>query len=150
MIKIGGLIGGGAVVLIMFATAIIGIFLVQKQGRETIDRLRYHVENRRLPVFEMFEGLCLFLAGLLLIVPGFFTDIVALLLLVPVMRLRMFNQIRPWAKQGQDDMFNDADNVQFSYEEYHERRRYTPPPVIEGEYKDVTKDTNDDSRKDKK
>lgn len=75
----------GALALCILS-AITGLFLVQWQGVGTLLSLRRALDEGRMPVQELFDGACLALAGLLLIIPGFFTDIIALLLIIPGMR----------------------------------------------------------------
>jgi UPF0716 protein FxsA len=67
-------------------TALIGIALVRHQGFSVLRKAQNSVNEGRFPVAEVFDGLCLFIAGALLLIPGFLTDIVGFLLLVPPLR----------------------------------------------------------------
>jgi UPF0716 protein FxsA len=67
-------------------TALIGVALVRYQGFSVLKKAQSSVNEGRFPVAEVFDGLCLFIAGALLLMPGFLTDIVGFLLLVPPVR----------------------------------------------------------------
>lgn len=84
-ITVGGAIGAGPTLLLCIINAIIGFFILQKQGIKSITYLRAP-SPEALTLNDLFDGLCRSLAGALLIVPGFFTDIVALALLAPPVR----------------------------------------------------------------
>ena len=73
----------GAVIL----TAMVGSALLRHQGLATLMRVRESMEAGRLPVAELFDGLCLLLAGAFLLTPGFVTDGVGLLLFLPPFRV---------------------------------------------------------------
>lgn len=72
----------GAVIL----TAVIGSALLRHQGLATLLRVRESMDAGRLPVAELFDGLCLLIAGALLLTPGFVTDGAGLLLFMPPFR----------------------------------------------------------------
>lgn len=84
--RVGAAIGAGGVLLLCFATSGLGIFILQEQGfRNLLAQTRqWQDEDDMLP--ELFDRLCIVLAGILLILPGFFTDTMGLLLLVPPLR----------------------------------------------------------------
>ena len=67
-------------------TAVIGAALVRAQGISTIGRIRSQLEQGELPAVAMFEGLILLIAGALLLTPGFFTDAIGFLCLLPPLR----------------------------------------------------------------
>lgn len=73
-------------ILAAFAAGALGIALVRAQGFELLMRTRAQMERGEMPVREVFDGLCLALAGFLLVLPGFFSDLLALLLLLPPVR----------------------------------------------------------------
>lgn len=64
----------------------VGLALVRRQGFDLLMRARSQFDRGEVPVAEAFDGLCLALAGALLVLPGFFSDIVAILLLLPPVR----------------------------------------------------------------
>ncbi len=67
-------------------SALVGAWLMQEQGMATFKRAQASFERGQFPVDEMFESLCLFAAGALLILPGFVSDVFAFALLVPSFR----------------------------------------------------------------
>ena len=85
-IEIGGVVGTLWTVALCVMTAIAGASLVRLQGRSTLVRARESVRVGRMPLDEMFGGVCILVAGVLLLVPGFFTDVVGFLLLMPPVR----------------------------------------------------------------
>ncbi len=80
---VGDEVGAFNTVLLCLASAALGFFLLQRQGMKTALSIQESLDGGRLPLEDMFRDMCFFLAGVLLILPGFFTDIVALLLLLP-------------------------------------------------------------------
>ena len=85
-IEIGGRIGLGATILLVVTTAIIGTILLRRQGTETMQSLRASLSNGKFPANALFDGFCLVIAGALLITPGFFTDIIGMVLFIPPFR----------------------------------------------------------------
>lgn len=81
-----GEIGFFAVFGLWLVTAFFGGWLMQEQGMATLNRAQASLNRGALPVGELFEGLCVFGAGALLIMPGFVSDLVAFALLVPSFR----------------------------------------------------------------
>lgn len=82
-IVVGEAIGALATIALVFGAGALGILLVRAQGLQTMRRAQTSIERGDAPVREAVDGLCLFIAGMLLIVPGFLTDILALLLILP-------------------------------------------------------------------
>lgn len=68
------------------AAGAIGLALVRRQGFELLMRARAQFDRGEVPVAEVFDGLCLAVAGALLVLPGFFSDVAAILLLLPPVR----------------------------------------------------------------
>jgi len=85
-IQVGGWLGLWPTLLIVIATAVIGTALLRRQGLTTLARARANMDRGTLPVVELFDGVCLLLAGALLLTPGFFTDALGAVLLVPAAR----------------------------------------------------------------
>ena len=90
MIKIGGQIGAFNTVALIFLTALIGIFLARIQGIQTIRSGILSLYKNEIPLFELMSGASIAVAALLLIVPGFLTDLVGFLLLIPFTRNLLF------------------------------------------------------------
>lgn len=83
---VGSMIGAGATVLLVVLMAVIGVFLVRFQGIRTLTAAQTQLNQGQLPTLALLEGPLILLAGVLLLIPGFFTDIGGLLLLVPPLR----------------------------------------------------------------
>ena len=85
-IQAGDIFGLWPTLAAIVATAIIGGALIRAQGLAAIGRARRSLDQGQAPVQEVFTGICLLLAGALLMTPGFLTDSVGFLLLVPALR----------------------------------------------------------------
>ncbi len=85
-VEVGGRIGLGPTMAVIVATALAGAALLRHQGLATLHRARHSLAEGRMPLAEVFDGLCLIFAGALLLTPGFVTDGVGLLLFVPGLR----------------------------------------------------------------
>tara|TARA_B100001248_G_scaffold182641_1_gene139086 strand:- start:92 stop:511 length:420 start_codon:yes stop_codon:yes gene_type:complete len=86
MIKIGGEIGALNTLALIFLTAIIGIYYARIQGIETLRSGLKNLYNNKLPIYELISGASIAFASILLIIPGFFTDVIGFLLLIPLSR----------------------------------------------------------------
>ncbi|MDF2367338.1 FxsA family protein [Sneathiella sp.] len=85
-VKVGSEIGAFNTVIITIVTALIGVFLIRIQGLGVLMRARASLDRQETPVNEIFEGIFLAVAGLFLIIPGFVTDTIGFLLLIPPLR----------------------------------------------------------------
>lgn len=86
LIEIGSQIGTLITIGMVFLTAIIGVNLIRKQGAQTMLRAQDKIRQGAVPANEMLEGLMLGFAGVCLLVPGFVSDTIGALLLLPVFR----------------------------------------------------------------
>jgi UPF0716 protein FxsA len=91
MIKMGSKIGALNTIMLIFLTAIIGIYFAKLQGIRTLKSGLINIYQNKLPVYEILSGASIALAALLLILPGFFTDIIGFLILIPFTRKIIFN-----------------------------------------------------------
>lgn len=89
LIKVGSVIGALPTVLLVIFTAVLGAFLLRLQGFSTLQRVRLSLARGEVPAAALFEGLLLLVAGALLLTPGFFTDTLGFLLLIPPLRQRL-------------------------------------------------------------
>tara|TARA_B100000886_G_scaffold197845_1_gene136355 strand:+ start:31 stop:450 length:420 start_codon:yes stop_codon:yes gene_type:complete len=90
LIKIGGQIGALNTVALIFLTAIIGIYFAKLQGVQTIKSGMINLYQNKMPVYEMMSGASIAVAALLLIIPGFLTDLIGFFLLIPFTRKILF------------------------------------------------------------
>jgi len=86
IIKVGSQIGALSTIGLIVLTAVIGVALLRQQGLATLNKVQRQMQAGELPATGMLEGMLLFFAGALLLTPGFFTDSVGFVLLVPPLR----------------------------------------------------------------
>ena len=94
-IEVGDRIGLWSTLGLIVATAVAGAALLRHQGLTTVTRARSSLDRGELPVQEMLDGVCLVIAGALLLTPGFVTDAAGAVLLVPAFR----RLLQAWAIQ---------------------------------------------------
>jgi len=93
IIEVGSVIGALWTVLLVVLTAVIGVTLLRIQGFNTLNRARQNMEAGTLPAMEMMEGMVLAVGGALLITPGFITDTLGFLCLIPATRRAMIRYL---------------------------------------------------------
>ena len=91
LIEVGGQVGALNTVALIFLTAIIGLYFAKQQGLQTLKSGMTNLYQNKIPIYEMISGASIAIAACLLIVPGFFTDLIGFLLLVPFTRRILFN-----------------------------------------------------------
>ena len=91
LIKIGSQIGALTTILLIFTTAIVGIYYAKYEGLNTLRSGFIQLSKNKAPTYEMISGAVIAFAALLLIIPGFFTDILGFLLLFPITRSFILN-----------------------------------------------------------
>ena len=91
MIKVGGKVGALNTIALIFLTAIIGIYFAKLQGIQTLKSGMANLYQNKLPAYDLLSGASIAIAALLLIIPGFFTDFVGFLFLIPFTRKILFN-----------------------------------------------------------
>jgi UPF0716 protein FxsA len=92
-IKIGSQIGAITTLLLIFATAILGIYYAKYEGLNTLRAGFNQLRRNETPTYEMLSGATIALAALILILPGFFTDLLGFLLIFPLSRRFILNLI---------------------------------------------------------
>lgn len=93
-IQVGDAIGLWPTLIIVILTAVLGTHLLRQQGFNTLMRAQNSINEGRIPAEEMFDGICLVLAGALLLTPGFVTDTIGFLLFFPPFRAFMKKNIK--------------------------------------------------------
>lgn len=86
LIQVGGLIGAIPTIFLVVFTAVLGALMLRWQGFTTLQRVRSMLAQGEIPAIEMLEGVVLLVSGALLLTPGFFTDTIGFLCLVPPLR----------------------------------------------------------------
>ena len=122
-IKIGSQIGGFITISLIFFTAIIGVYYARYEGLNTLKSGVAQLYKNQMPLFELMSGAALAVAALLLILPGFATDLLGFLIIFPFTRKIIFNF---FAKKSRKSELHIKDDL------------------IEGEYED--KDNENDKK----
>ena len=91
-IKIGSQIGAITTILLIFTTAIIGVYYAKYEGLNTLKSGFVQLSKNQAPTYEMFSGIAIAFGALLLIVPGFATDILGILMIIPITRKYIFSK----------------------------------------------------------
>ena len=117
-IQIGGQIGAFNTILVILLTAVVGVYFARLQGLSTLKSGITQLYRNQMPVYEMMSGAALALAALLLIIPGFATDIIGFLLITPVTRNIFFKYlIKKYKKQKSTKVKAKDDLIEGEYED---------------------------------
>ena len=92
-IKIGNVFGAVSTILLIISTAVIGVYFAKLEGLNTLKSGLKNVYDKKSPVYEILSGASIAFGATLLIIPGFFTDIIGFFLLVPYTRKIIFKMI---------------------------------------------------------
>ena len=93
LIEVSGQVGALNTIALIFLTAIIGLYFAKHQGLRTLRTGMINLYQNRIPVYEMMSGASIAVAALLLIIPGFLTDLIGFLLLIPFTRKIFFKLV---------------------------------------------------------
>lgn len=93
LIKVGSVIGAGWTIFAVIGTAVIGAGLLRIQGLSTLQRAQASMAKGEVPAVAMLEGVTLAFSGFLLLMPGFFTDTIGFLLLIPPLRQSLIKRV---------------------------------------------------------
>ena len=105
-IKVGGEVGALNTVALIFLTAIIGVYFAKLQGIQTLKSGMVNLYQNKMPIYEIMSGASIAIAALLLIIPGFFTDLIGFLLLIPFTRRIIFSLVLRNKSQSVEDREN--------------------------------------------
>ncbi len=120
LIKIGSQIGAITTILLIFSTAIIGVYYAKYEGLNTLKSGFSQLRKNETPAYEVISGAAIAFAALLLIIPGFATDLIGFLLIFPVTRKFIFKK----------------------FSKKFDKRKKEKNNFIEGEFEDI-EDEND-------
>jgi len=125
LIKVGSWLGALPTIGLVLLTAVAGLALLRREGLSTLLRGNRKLESGQLPAQEMLEGLVLAVSGAMLLTPGFFTDFVGFLGLLPLTRRALVKRLLAsgMVQQGGFQAFS-----------FHSRRGGASDDIIEGEY----------------
>ena len=112
-IKIGENIGAINTVFLIIFTAVVGVYFARVQGIKTIKSGFINLYQNKLPVYEILSGASIAIAAIFLIIPGFFTDSIGFLLLVPITRRLLLSPIlRKNKNSTQNDKTIEAEIIE--------------------------------------
>jgi UPF0716 protein FxsA len=135
LIQVSDVIGGFATIALVIVTAILGAKMVRQQGVSALQNVQLQMAQGQMPAKELFTGICVVIAGVLLLTPGIMTDVFGLLLLTPAIRSKLAAGLASQATvrmsagmQQSSSSFNQAPSGEPDTQKTHE------PTIIDGEY----------------
>ena len=108
-IKIGSQIGAISTILLIFTTAFVGIYYAKYEGLNTLKSGFVQLSKNEAPTYQVISGAAIAFAALLLIIPGFVTDILGFLIIFPITRRFIFNNFLKKFKQNNNEKNNFID-----------------------------------------
>jgi len=120
LIEVGSVIGALPTIAMTLFTAVAGIAIIRIQGLTTVQKMQTSMQHGEVPAIELLGGVMLFIAALMLLIPGFFTDSIGFLLLIPPLRTTI---AKFW-------LANQVATAKM-YKNQH-------PDYIDGDYEDLT------------
>ena len=114
MIKVGGMIGAFNTIFLIFFTAVTGLYFARLEGLNAIRSGFGQLLKNEMPINEIISGAALAFASLLLIIPGFLTDVIGFLLIIPITRKLL---IKPISSKFSKREKNHKDIIEGSVEE---------------------------------
>ncbi len=130
LIQVGDVIGALPTIFMVVGTAVLGAFLLRLQGFQTLQRAQSAMASGQIPATEMLEGVCLVIAGAMLLTPGFVTDTLGFLLLVPAIRQSVIKQL------AKNSRIFYTQNRSGAFSQQHYRSDNRDGDVIDGEVVD--------------
>ena len=119
LIKIGSQIGAITTILLIFSTAVVGIYYAKYEGLNTLKSGFLQLSKNESPTYEVISGAAIAFAALLLIIPGFMTDVIGFLLIFPTSRKFIFSKF----------------SQKYKYKENLKKKDY-----IDGDFEDIEDD----------
>ncbi len=109
LIKIGSKIGAITTIILIFSTAIVGIYYAKYEGLNTLKSGFVQLSRNTLPTYEMLSGATIAFAAILLIIPGFLTDVIGFLLIFPITRKLILSRLSSKLKPRKSEKNNFID-----------------------------------------
>ena len=131
LMTVGDVIGNWQTVLLVIMTALIGSTLLRQQGWSTMAKAQQSIAEGKTPAFEMLEGVVILVSGVLLITPGFITDSLGLLGLMPWSRRYFINHI---LEKNAERVFSQRNSVFIHKTKNQEKTSNNKNETIEGEF----------------
>ena len=130
LVSVGQAIGGLSTVLLVIITAFIGSSLLKQQGWSTMAKAQQSMSEGRTPAIEMMEGVVILVSGILLLTPGFLTDALGLLGLMPWSRSYFINH---FLEKNAERVFKQRNSV-FINRSSGSEKKPNKDDTIEGEF----------------
>ena len=130
LVSVGQAIGGLSTVLLVVITAFIGSSLLRQQGWTTMAKAQQSMSEGRTPAMEMMEGVVILVSGILLLTPGFLTDALGLLGLMPWSRSYFINH---FLEKNAERVFKQRNSVFINRTNSNEKKS-NKDDTIEGEF----------------
>ncbi len=125
LIEIGSYIGAGNTILIIIITGVVGAYLARLQGFYILGKIQHSLNQGNMPSEELLDGAMVLVGGIVLLTPGFITDTLGFLLLLPMTR----ELIKFLLKNKLKDKLNQGDNITI--------RSFKEKPPFDNEYDDI-------------
>ena len=122
LIKIGSEIGALTTILLIFTTAIVGVYYAKYEGLNTLKSGFAQLSKNETPTYEVISGAAIAFAALLLIIPGFATDVLGFLLIFPISRKIIFGKISQKFKFKKTTKNNFIDGEFEDIDDDHDRK----------------------------
>ena len=130
LVSVGQAIGGLSTVLLVVITAFVGSSLLRQQGWSTMAKAQQSMSEGRTPAMEMMEGVVILVSGILLLTPGFLTDALGLLGLMPWSRSYFINH---FLEKNAERVFKQRNSV-FINRTNNSEKKSNKDDTIEGEF----------------
>ena len=121
-IKIGSEIGAFTTIFLIFATAVIGVYYAKYEGINTLRSGFQQISKQETPAYEVISGAAIAFAALLLIIPGFATDILGFLLIFPITRKLFFSKFSKKFKSNKTSKKNFIEGEFEDIDDDHDRK----------------------------
>jgi len=131
LVSVGESIGGLSTILLVIITALIGSTLLKQQGWSTMAKAQNAMANGQTPAFEMLEGVVILISGVLLLTPGFITDAIGLLGLMPFSRMYFIDHI---LSKNTEKLFSKKDSVFIHKSNPVKKKNSDKNDTIDGEF----------------
>ena len=131
-ITVGKYIGLWNTIFIIITTGIIGAILVKSQGITILNNTLEEIRSNKMPIYSIFEGVAILIAGAFLLTPGFLTDTIGCVLLIPKARNIIINYITSYLKKR---------TIYKKKTTYYSNKEYKENKTFEGDFEEI--DDND-------
>ncbi|KAA1161726.1 FxsA family protein [Pseudoalteromonas fuliginea] len=135
LIQVSDVIGGFATIALVVITAILGAKMVKQQGMSALQNVQTQMAQGQMPAKELFTGICVVIAGVLLLTPGIMTDVFGLLLLTPAIRNKLAAGLASQATVKMSASMQQGPSP-FAQQPHspREQQQMDQPTTIDGEY----------------